>query len=162
MKTCVFAGTFDPFSKGHEYVVNKCLETFDRVVIAIGVNVDKTPMFTLNERIEIIKSIYDDERVEVTSFSGMLTAFMKEKNIKFNVRGIRNEDDYKYENTMAKYNADMYPEMVSVFIPTPNDLVYVSSTAIRNILELEANAEKYLPEKAVETVDKIIKAKKKR
>lgn len=162
MKTCVFAGTFDPFSKGHEYVVDKCLETFDKVVIAIGVNVEKTPMFTLNERMEIIKSIYDDERVEVTSFSGMLTTFMKEKNIKFNVRGIRNEDDYKYENTMAKYNADMYPEMISLFIPTPNELVYVSSTAIRNILELEANAEKYLPQKAIETVEKIIKAKKKR
>lgn len=162
MKTCVFAGTFDPFSKGHEYVVDKCLETFDKAVIAIGVNVEKTPMFTLNERMEIIKSIYDDERVEVTSFSGMLTTFMKEKNIKFNVRGIRNEDDYKYENTMAKYNADMYPEMVSLFIPTPNELVYVSSTAIRNILELEANAEKYLPQKAIETVEKIIKAKKKR
>ena len=162
MKTCVFAGTFDPFSKGHEYIVDKCLETFDKVVIAIGVNVDKTPMFTLDERIEIIKSIYDDERVEVASFTGMLTAFMKEKGIKFNVRGIRNEDDYKYENTMAKYNADMYPEMISVFIPTPNDLVYVSSTAIRNILDLHANAEKYLPEKAVETLDKIIKAKKKK
>lgn len=162
MKTCVFAGTFDPFSKGHEYIVDKCLETFDKVVIAIGVNVDKTPMFSLDERIEIIKSIYDDERVEVASFTGMLTAFMKEKGIKFNVRGIRNEDDYKYENTMAKYNADMYPEMISVFIPTPNDLVYVSSTAIRNILDLHANAEKYLPEKAVETLDKIIKAKKKK
>lgn len=162
MKTCVFAGTFDPFSKGHEYVVEKCLEIFDKVVIAIGVNVDKTPTFSLEERERIIKSVYNDERVEVASFDGMLTEFMKERGIKFNVRGIRNEDDYKYENTMAKYNSDMYPEIVSVFIPTPNRLSYVSSSAIRNVLKLNSDATKYLPEAAVNVVNEIVKAKTKK
>ena len=80
MKTCVFAGSFDPFTNGHDYVVQKCLEMFDKVVIAVGVNVDKKPMFTDLERVEIIKNVYADEkRVEITSFSGMLTDFMKEQ-----------------------------------------------------------------------------------
>ena len=110
MKTCVFAGTFDPFTNGHEYIVNKCLEMFDKVIVAIGVNVDKTPLFTEQERINAIRKVYQDNaRVEVLTYSGMLVDFMKEKGVKITVRGFRNQDDYKYETTMAHYNQDMYP-----------------------------------------------------
>ena len=73
MKTCVFAGTFDPVSRGHEFIINKCLELFDKVVVAVGVNADKTPLFSLEERIELIKATVNSDRVEVTSFSGMLS-----------------------------------------------------------------------------------------
>ena len=78
MRTCVFAGTFDPFTSGHEYVVDKCLEIFDKVIIAVGVNVDKKPFFSIDERLEIIKSVYaDNDRIEVASYTGMLVDFMK-------------------------------------------------------------------------------------
>lgn len=137
MKTCVFAGTFDPFTNGHAYVVEKCLEMFDKVIIAVGVNVDKTPLFNEEQRVNAIKKIYSDEsRVEVLTYDGMLADFMKQKGVKVTVRGIRNQDDYKYETTMAHYNQDMYPEIITVYIPTPVELTYVSSSAIRNILEL--------------------------
>ena len=161
MKTCVFAGTFDPVSRGHEFIINKCLELFDKVVVAVGVNADKTPLFSLEERIELIKATVNSDRVEVTSFSGMLTDFMKERNITYSVRGLRSVDDYKYEDTMAKYNADMFPEMLTIYIPTPNELTYVSSTAIRNIISFESDISKYLPKSAVSLAEKFIKAKKK-
>lgn len=162
MKACVFAGTFDPFSKGHEYIVDKCLDLFDEVVIAIGVNVDKKPMFTLDERKQIILAKYsENKRVRVCSFEGMLVDFMRKENIIHTVRGIRDEVDYKYESVMAKYNEDLFPDVVSIFIPTPNELSYISSTAVRNIIELGSDFSKYLPKESVKVVKDIIKSKKK-
>lgn len=147
MKVCVFAGTFDPITKGHAFVIEKCLETFDKVIVAVGVNVDKTPAFNLEQRVEMIERVYKDEpRVIVDTFSGMLVDFMKSKGVTFNVRGIRDVKDYEYETTMERYNRDMYPEITTLFIPTPKDLVYVSSTAIRNILNNKSDASKYLPD----------------
>ena len=160
MKVCVFAGTFDPITKGHEFVIEKCLEMFDKVVVALGVNQDKTPMFSLEQRKQMILLAFSGEkRVEVKEFSGMLTDFMKENGIKINVRGIRNQDDYKYETTMERFNRDMYSDMITLYIPTPNDLVYVSSTAIRNILTMGADASGYLPQAVCDYIKTIQKDK---
>ena len=148
MSVCVFAGTFDPFTNGHEYVVEKCLEMFDKVIIAVGVNVDKKPFFADEDRALAIKKLYEgNDKVEVEMFSGMLTDYMKEKGIKVTVRGLRDVEDYKYENTMARYNLDMYPEVITVYIPTPASLQHVSSTAIRNIITSGGDFSKYVPEK---------------
>ena len=160
MKTCVFAGTFDPFTNGHLFVVEKCLETFDKVVVAVGVNVDKKPLFSIDERVKIIKEIFSgEERVEVATFDGMLVDFMKEKNIKFTVRGLRDADDYKYETTMARYNLDMWPEVITLFIPTPAELSYVSSSAMRNIIGLGSDYSEYVPKKALGLMEKLVKEK---
>ncbi len=160
MKVCVFAGTFDPITKGHEFVIEKCLEMFDKVVVALGVNQDKTPMFSLEQRKQMISLAFSGEkRVEVKEFSGMLTDFMRENGIKINVRGIRNQDDYKYETTMERFNRDMYSDMITLYIPTPNDLVYVSSTAIRNILTMGADASGYLPQAVCDYIKTIQKDK---
>ena len=146
MKTCVFAGTFDPLTNGHAFAIDSLLKMFDKVVVAIGVNVDKNPMFSLEDRKQMILNTYaGNDRVEVKEFNGMLVDFMKENNILVNVRGIRDIDDYKYETTMERYNRDMYSEMVTIYIPTPKDLVQVSSTALRNIIELKGDCSKYIP-----------------
>lgn len=158
MKVCVFAGTFDPITKGHAFVIDKCLETFDKVIVAVGVNVDKTPAFNLEQRVEMIKRAYKNEpRVVVETFSGMLVDFMKSKGVTFNVRGIRDVKDYEYETTMERYNRDMYPEITTLFIPTPKDLVYVSSTAIRNILNNKSDASKYLPDAVADYIKELNK-----
>ena len=153
MKVCVFAGTFDPFTKGHAFVVDKCLETFDKVVVAIGVNTEKNPMFSLDDRKQMISLAYKGEkRVEIKTFTGMLVDFMKENDIKVNVRRIRDIDDYKSETTMERYNRDMYPEMTTIYIPTPKELVHISSSAMRNILELKGDASEYLPKGVLEFI----------
>ena len=154
MKVCVFAGTFDPFTKGHAFVVDKCLETFDKVVVAIGVNTEKNPMFSLDDRKQMISLAYKGEkRVEIKTFTGMLVDFMKENDIKVNVRGIRDIDDYKYETTMERYNRDMYPEMTTIYIPTPKELVHISSSAIRTILSMNSDASEYLPKAVCEFIE---------
>ncbi len=153
--TCVFAGTFDPITVGHVFVIEKCLQCFDKVVIAVGVNSDKNPTFSLNERMDMIKSAFAGKAsVEVKAFEGMLVDFMKEENIAVNVRGVRNHDDYKYEANMASFNLDMYPEITTIFIPTPQSLSHVSSSAVRSIMKYGADISKYVPSSVVEKYNK--------
>lgn len=160
MKKCVFAGTFDPITNGHAFVIDKCLTMFDEVVIAVGVNVDKSPIFTLEQRVEMIKAVYgDNKNVTVKTFDGMLTDFMKENQIFVTVRGIRDIDDYKYETTMSRYNQDMYPEITTVFIPTPANLTYVSSSAVRNIINLKSDFSAYVPSAVSAIATEIINKK---
>ena len=156
MKVCVFAGTFDPITNGHKFVIDSCLKMFDKVVVAIGVNVDKSPMFSLEQRKQMIIDTFNgDKRVQVKEFSGMLTDFMKQNDILINVRGIRDLDDYKYETTMERYNRDMMPEMTTVYIPTPKDLVQVSSKAMRDIIKLKGDCSNYLPKAVAEAIKKL-------
>lgn len=146
MKKCVFAGTFDPLTKGHAFVIEKCASLFDQVVIAIGVNVDKNPMFSLSDRKKMIENTFKGvKNISVQTFSGMLVDFMKQNEITVNVRGIRDADDYKYELTMERFNRDMYSDMTTLFMPTPKELVHVSSSAIRNIIDLNGSIEEYVP-----------------
>ncbi len=162
MKTCVFAGSFDPITTGHYQTVKKCLELFDEVVIAVGVNPEKKPYFTLEERISIIKEAFSDEgRVRIEAFSGLLVDFMKKNGYTVYVRGIRNEEDYAFENNMAKYNRDMYPELITLFIPSEVSESYISSTAVRTVIALNGDYKKYLPQKSLEIAEKIISGKAK-
>lgn len=159
MKTCVFAGSFDPFTTGHEYVVSKCLEIFDKVVVAVGKNADKKPLLDQNERLELIKVIYaQNPNVEVAVFDGMLVDFMKERGIKFTVRGIRNVEDYNYETTMAQYNKDLCPEITTVYIPTPASVAHVSSSAIRTIVKSNGDYCLYVPELGRKYLEQVLKA----
>lgn len=156
MKVCVFAGTFDPLTNGHKFVIDSCLKMFDKVVVAIGVNVDKSPMFSLEQRKQMILDTYSGEtRVEVKEFDGMLTDFMKNNGITINVRGIRDMDDYKYETTMERYNRDMLDDLITIYIPTPKDLVQVSSKAMRDIIKLKGDCSNYLPKAVAEAIKKL-------
>ncbi len=158
MKVCVFAGTFDPFTKGHKFVIEKCLKMFDKVIVAIGVNVDKTPTFTLEQRkVMIERSFKNDTRIEVKSFTGMLVDFMKKEGAEVYVRGIRDKEDYKYETTMERYNRDMYPDITTIYIPTPKELVHISSSAMRNILGLGGDIKSYVPEEVDSYIKEIMK-----
>lgn len=160
MKICVFAGTFDPVQKGHKYVIDKCLEIFDKVIVAVGVNVDKKPFFSLEERMNIIKKVFADEsRVEVDCFDGMLVDFMNKKGATVTVRGLRNVDDYKYETTMANYNRKLCPQITTVYIPTPAELDFVSSSGVRNIIELKADFSSFVPGEVKDYIESLIKLK---
>lgn len=161
MKACVFAGTFDPITNGHVYVINECLKMFDKVFVAVGVNRDKKPQFTLEERINLIKETYlDNPNVVVKEFEGMLTDFMKREGITFNVRGIRDEKDYEYEAKMNKFNSEMFPELTTIFLPTPAKLEHLSSSAVRNILSYDKEIDLYVPKAVSKLIEEKKKAKK--
>ncbi len=161
MRTCVFAGTFDPVTTGHEDMINRCAKMYDKVVIAVGVNGEKQPFFTTEERVAILKKAFENNpKIQVEAFDGLLIDFMKARNIKINVRGLRNERDYTYETEMACYNEDFYPELITVYLPTPKRLSYVSSSAVRKIIAIGADVSGYVPANAVSLVNEFIALKK--
>ena len=158
MKTCVFAGTFDPFTKGHEKIVETCLSLFDEVVVAVGVNAQKKPLFTTEQRVEIIRNTFEgDSRVKVDTFDGLLVDYMKKNGYEINVRGVRNETDYKYENEMAIYNSDMYPNLKTLFIPSDKEFAYINSSALRALYASGGDFSEYLPEKTRALVVSLLK-----
>ena len=160
MRECVFAGTFDPFTKGHEEVVTKCLKMFDKVIVAILDNHDKTPMFTAEERASFIEKLYKDNKsVEIKTSHGLLVDFMRENKILVNVRGIRNAEDFKYENDMVYFNQEMYPELITVYLPSSPEKTHVSSTAIRSLIRAKADISKYLPQPVAKEVNKALEQK---
>ncbi|MBR2614386.1 MAG: pantetheine-phosphate adenylyltransferase [Clostridia bacterium] len=157
MKTCVFAGTFDPPTKGHIEVINKALEIFDQVIVGILINPTKTPLFTETERKKLlVKALEDKERVEVVTHGGMLVDLLKAYDTKFYIRGIRDEVDYKYERDMCYYNQELFEDMITVFVQAPKDLAFVSSSNLRELIKNNQDFSEFVPENIYEDIKKLI------
>ena len=160
MRECVFAGTFDPFTVGHKDVAEKCLKMFDRVHIAVLNTHDKTPLFGGERRAAFIEKLYANEpRVLVEHSDGLLVDFMRERNIAVNVRGIRNAEDFKYETNMFYYNQEMYPELITVYLPASLSKTHISSTSIRMLIAAGADISPYVPKEIVQDVIAALKKK---
>ena len=153
MNTCVFAGTFDPFTVGHEEIVLKALKSYDKVVVVIGVNPEKTPTFSLNDRIAFIKQNFkDNPRVEVEFYQGLMMDFMRENGYTEYIRGIRDEGDLEYESIMKKNNLSFNPSVNTVFIKCDKPFSKISSSVIRSGLEKGEDVRSYLPKKVAEEI----------
>lgn len=116
MKKCVFAGTFDPPTIGHQDIVLKCLEVFDEVVVALMINPNKQPLFKTEDRLMLLEKVFSGHpNVKVVAYDGLLVDLLRKENTKFYVRGIRNGTDYDYENQLNYINCDMYKQMITIF-----------------------------------------------
>lgn len=132
MKKAIFAGTFDPVTKGHEWVIEKATNLFDEVIVAVCVNAEKVTKFSLDIRLEMLNAVCKKyKNAKVVYHGGMLVDYMKENGIIYTVRGIRNSTDYEYERKMHDFNLSLYPELVTLYIPCDNELKSISSTAVR-------------------------------
>lgn len=150
MKKCVFAGTFDPVTKGHEEIIKKCADLFDETVVALCINVKKQAMFSVEKRLEFLRAVCKKyEGVKVVYHDGLLVDLMKNENALYYVRGLRNGRDYDYENDINYINAELMPEMVTLYVPCSAASVSVSSTAVRELLTFGKTVEKYVPEEIV-------------
>lgn len=132
-KIGVFPGSFDPFTKGHEAVIRKCLPLFDKIVIGVGVNSTKSYLFTLEKRLAHIKALFEDEsKVEVQSFQKLTVDFCKEIGANFIVRGLRDSKDFEYEKSIAHMNFDI-SGIDTVFFLTEQKYGAINSSIIREI-----------------------------
>jgi pantetheine-phosphate adenylyltransferase len=144
-KIAVFAGTFDPFTVGHQDIVNRALPIFDKIIIAIGVNEEKAPTFSLNERIEIIKkSFLNHPKIIVKTYTGLTGDFCKKSDAQYLIRGIRNAVDFQYENDLAQANKEIFG-LETVFFLTSPTLSHVSSSLVRELYKNKGNYLNYLP-----------------
>lgn len=145
-RIAVFAGSFDPFTIGHEAIVRRALNLFDQIHIAIGVNSNKSGFFSLEQRLEWIKEVFEyDEKVAVSSYSGLTIEFCKSVGANFLIRGLRTSADFEYESAIAQINKVMDPDIESVFILTDPSHSAITSTIVRDIIRHGGDADKFLP-----------------
>jgi pantetheine-phosphate adenylyltransferase len=129
----VYPGSFDPITKGHEDLIHRSLEFVDQLIVAVAVNVSKQPLFSLEERVALIKTAVTDKRVAVQSFEGLLAEFGKKVGASVIVRGLRAVSDFEYEFQMALMNRNLAPKLETVFLVPAFDLTYLSSSLVREV-----------------------------
>ena len=132
-RIAVYPGSFDPITKGHEDLIHRSLEFVDQLIVAVAVNVAKQPLFSLEERVSLIKATVTDKRVDVQSFEGLLAEFAKQAGATVIVRGLRAISDFEYEFQMALMNRNLAPKLETVFLVPAFDLTYLSSSLVREV-----------------------------
>lgn len=146
MKTAIFPGSFDPFTRGHEALVEKALKLFDRVVIGIGRNVSKHGLLDVEQRKALIDDLYArDERVEAHIYEGLTGTFAEQMGAQAIIRGVRNTTDFEYERTMEATNQRLYPGIVTLMLFTPAGVADISSSTVREVLGFGRSVEEFMP-----------------
>jgi pantetheine-phosphate adenylyltransferase len=134
MRTAIYAGSFDPITRGHEDLIERALQFVDRLVVGIATNVQKQPLLPLEQRIELIRAATNGNgRVEVRHFDGLLVDFAKEIDASLIIRGLRAVSDFEYEFQMALMNRHLSPRLETVFMVPSLDTTYISSSLVREI-----------------------------
>ena len=147
-KTALFPGSFDPFTKGHEDIVNRSLNLFDEVIIGIGKNTTKSRYIPIEKMIEKISEVMKEHRnVKVMSYEGLTATFAKQVDARFLIRGIRNTTDFEYESGIAQANKFIWNELETLFLVTSPSLASISSSIIRDIHKYGGNVDAFLPYK---------------
>jgi pantetheine-phosphate adenylyltransferase len=146
-QSAICAGTFDPITLGHLDVIERASRIFPRVVIGVATKTGKTPLFSLAERIELLRqSTAHMEGVEVKSFDGLLVDFAEAQGVRVVVRGLRAFSDFEYEFQMALTNRKLKPEIETIFLMPKQDYSYVSSSNVRGVAELGGDTSAFVPE----------------
>lgn len=142
----IYPGTFDPITNGHVDLVERAARLFDRVVVAIAFSEKKTPLFSLDERVELCAgALAGIENVEVQGFSNLLTDFAKSVGARCVLRGLRAVADFEYEFQLANMNRALFPEFESVFLTPSEHLSYISSSLVREIAALGGDVTPFVP-----------------
>tara|TARA_A200000113_G_scaffold224474_1_gene242444 strand:- start:396 stop:848 length:453 start_codon:yes stop_codon:yes gene_type:complete len=145
MKKAIFPGSFDPFTIGHKDIVDQALSVFDEVIIAVGKNSSKSCMFSLIDRIDFIKkSLGTNSKITIESYSDLTTTFCESKDVKFLIRGLRNINDFIFEKDI-KDMQDTFSNVKSVYFISGQNVSYVSSSLVKDVIKHGGEYEHLLP-----------------
>ncbi|MBR0340186.1 MAG: pantetheine-phosphate adenylyltransferase [Alistipes sp.] len=146
-RIALFAGSFDPFTRGHEVVVEEALQLFDEVVIGVGENVSKRSLLSVEQRCRLIDDLYrDNDAVKVASYSTLTGDFAREVGATVLVRGVRNTIDFEFERSIEATNRQLFPDLTTVLLPTPADYMHISSSMVRELLAFGRDVSDYMPQ----------------
>jgi pantetheine-phosphate adenylyltransferase len=149
-KVAIYPGSFDPITYGHIDIVERALEIFDKVIVAIADNEEKRPLFTVEERLGIVKEVFEhNTNVIVDSFKGLLVDYVAKTNAKVSLRGLRATSDFEYEFHMASMNRSLNPHLDTLFMMTSKDYFFVSSRTIKEVARLGGAVEGLVPDLVV-------------
>jgi len=142
----VFPGSFDPITLGHESIVLRAMNLFDKIIIGIGTNTSKTAFFTVEQRLEMIRELFaGNPKVEVMYFDDLTTDFCKRVDAKYMLRGLRTSSDFEYEKVIAQVNQAMLPEVESLFMLTLPEHAAINSSVVREIMRYGGDVSKFVP-----------------
>jgi len=154
-RICLFPGTFDPITLGHVDIINRAMPLFDKIIVGVGLNASKVPMFSPEQRMQWINEIYKEEqRVEGAVYEGLTIEFCKQIKAKFILRGIRYVSDFEYEKTIADANRTMDNSIETIFLTGEPKYTSVASTIVRDIIRNGGNAEPFLPSIVFQSLSK--------
>lgn len=146
MRTVVYPGSFDPCTNGHLDIIERSSRLFDKVVVAVLVNSAKHPLFSVEERITLLRTAVKDlPNVEIRSFSGLLIDFMKEIHADMIIKGIRAVSDFEYEFQMALTNKELLPDIETLFLHTSKEFMFLSSSIVKEIARYGGKLEGLVP-----------------
>ena len=146
-RICLFPGTFDPITKGHVDIIERAVSLFDKLVIGIGTNSSKQPMWSVEQRVEWIQDIFrNDPRVVVTGYSGLTVDYCRKIDARYILRGIRYISDFEYEKAIADMNRMLAPEIETIFLTCSPLYSTISSTLVRDVIRNGGDARMFLPD----------------
>ena len=155
MKTCIYPGSFDPITYGHIDIIDRASKIADKLIVAVLNNHDKKSLFTVDERVEMIKeSIKGYDNVEVESFDGLLVDYAKSKNAKIVIRGLRAVTDFEYELQMAQTNRELDNDIDTVFLLTNLKYSYLSSSIVKQVASFDGDVSKFVTPQVADRLKK--------
>lgn len=161
MNIAIYPGSFDPITRGHLDIITRGSKIYDKLIVAVLVNVDKKCLFSIEERVELIKKVTRNlKNVEVLSFDGLLVDFARLNNSKVILKGLRTMSDFEYEFQMALMNSKLDSEIETVFMMTSSAYSYVSSSAVKQVAKFGGSIEGFVPEELIEEVTNKFKVKR--
>lgn len=144
-RTAIYPGSFDPLTNGHVSIIERGLRVFDRVIVAIAINIRKEPLFSIEERSEFIRREFGKERVEIDTFEGLLVDYAAERGVSVILRGLRAVSDFEYELQMANMNRKLDDTIDTVFMMTEERDFYVSSSLVKEVASFGGKVEGIVP-----------------
>jgi len=146
MRICLFPGTFDPVTLGHVDIITRALPLFDKIIVGIGINTSKAPMFSTKKRLNWVKDIFKNEpKVEGAVYEGLTVNFCRTVSARFILRGIRYVSDFEYEKTIADANRTLDKSIETIFLTGEPKYTSVASTIVRDIIKNGGDASHFLP-----------------
>ncbi|GAC1595046.1 MAG: pantetheine-phosphate adenylyltransferase [Ginsengibacter sp.] len=146
MRICLFPGTFDPVTLGHTDIIDRALPLFDKLIIGIGRNMNKLPMFSEDQRLKWVRKIYENEpRVEALVYEGLTVECCKKVGANFILRGIRYVNDFEYEKAIADMNRSLDHNIETIFLTCLPQFTSVASTLVRDVIKNGGDVDQFLP-----------------
>jgi pantetheine-phosphate adenylyltransferase len=146
IKTALYAGTFDPFTNGHDDILRRALKIFDHITVLIAVSPTKRPMFSSEDRQAMIEEHYkNNKKISVDSWEGLIVEYARQKEIGAILRGLRPTGDFEVEFQMASMNGHLFPEVETVFLPTSGENYFISSSLVKEVHSHGGDIDKFVP-----------------